>query len=209
MTNKTLYQILGIEIRKNATKESIKKAFYDKSRIHHPDKGGNAKSFAEIGKAYRVLQDPEKRARYDKGDDVDSILSTKNNRTTTIIVEIFYQVLNNVDLQNNDIVDLIETNIKENKTRLNDNIIKLEKEIDKLNLCLPNIKHKSEDNILVNVIKAGIERAVNGIDNYKKETGEWDKALKLMEEYSYDFTPKETYHIDLGFNSSGFGSTAT
>ena len=61
------YEIL--EIEKTATKEEIKSAFRKKAIKLHPDvnKAPDAEEkFKELGKAYEVLMDDEKRALYDQ-----------------------------------------------------------------------------------------------------------------------------------------------
>jgi len=59
------YKLLGVE--KNATDNEIKKAYKKLALQHHPDRGGDPEKFKEIGKAYEVLQDADKRAKYDRG----------------------------------------------------------------------------------------------------------------------------------------------
>ncbi|CAH0395537.1 unnamed protein product [Bemisia tabaci] len=61
--NKTLYDILGIG--KNANGEDIKKAYRVKSKIFHPDKGGDKEIMALLNKAYEILSDPTERNIYD------------------------------------------------------------------------------------------------------------------------------------------------
>jgi len=67
MEFKDYYKILGIE--RTATAEDVKKAYRKLARKYHPDvskESGAEARFKEIGEAYHVLQDPEKRAAYDQ-----------------------------------------------------------------------------------------------------------------------------------------------
>jgi len=63
--SKDYYKILGVE--KNATADEVKKAFKKAAMQHHPDRpGGDEKKFKEINEAFQVLNDPDKRAKYDQ-----------------------------------------------------------------------------------------------------------------------------------------------
>lgn len=58
-----------LEIDRNATQDEVKRAYRKLARKFHPDVNKNAEAehrFKEIGEAYEVLQDVEKRAAYDK-----------------------------------------------------------------------------------------------------------------------------------------------
>ena len=62
---KNYYEILGI--KKDASKDEIKKAFRVLAHKHHPDKkDGNEAKFKEANEAYQVLSDDQKRAQYDQ-----------------------------------------------------------------------------------------------------------------------------------------------
>lgn len=65
-TSRDYYEILGVD--RNASAEEIKKAFRQKARTVHPDvnKEENAEAqFKELGEAYEVLSDEQKRQVYD------------------------------------------------------------------------------------------------------------------------------------------------
>eukprot|EP00440_Ansanella_granifera_P020074 gb/GFBE01021809.1/.p1 GENE.gb/GFBE01021809.1/~~gb/GFBE01021809.1/.p1 ORF type:complete len:512 (+),score=193.29 gb/GFBE01021809.1/:1-1536(+) len=55
-----------LEVEKSANDAEIKKAYRKLAVKHHPDKGGDPEKFKEITRAYEVLSDSEKRAKYDK-----------------------------------------------------------------------------------------------------------------------------------------------
>jgi len=64
---KDFYAVLGVG--KDATGADVKKAYRKKARTLHPDVNANDKAsearFKEVGEAYAVLSDPEKRQQYD------------------------------------------------------------------------------------------------------------------------------------------------
>ncbi len=67
MEFKDYYEIMGV--KRDATQDEIKRAYRKLARKYHPDvsKEANAEErFKEVGEAYEVLKDPEKRAAYDQ-----------------------------------------------------------------------------------------------------------------------------------------------
>ncbi|WP_024460432.1 DnaJ C-terminal domain-containing protein [Marinimicrobium sp. LS-A18] len=67
MEYKDYYKTLGVE--RNASQDEIKRAYRKLARKYHPDvnkDAGAEDQFKELGEAYEVLKDPEKRAAYDQ-----------------------------------------------------------------------------------------------------------------------------------------------
>lgn len=69
MTTKDYYEVLGVD--RNSSADEIKRAYRKLAREHHPDVNSHRPdeaeaTFKEIGTAYAVLSDEQKRARYDQ-----------------------------------------------------------------------------------------------------------------------------------------------
>ena len=67
MRYKDYYSVMGVA--RDATQDEIKRAYRKLARKFHPDVSDEADAeerFKEVGEAYEVLKDPEKRAAYDR-----------------------------------------------------------------------------------------------------------------------------------------------
>lgn len=65
MSKRDYYEVLGVS--KDASDDELKKAFRKAAVKYHPDKeGGDEAKFKEVGEAYEVLKDKQKRQRYDQ-----------------------------------------------------------------------------------------------------------------------------------------------
>ena len=68
MTKRDYYEVLGVE--RNASKEELRKAYRKLAMQYHPDRNPDNKEaeekFKEAAEAYEILNDDDKRARYDR-----------------------------------------------------------------------------------------------------------------------------------------------
>lgn len=89
---KDYYHTLGV--RSTATPAEIRQAYREKAQKLHPDKESGCKDkFAALQEAYDVLRDPDKRARYDLGEDVSQNQPTLDDLAVSEIMGIFQQWL--------------------------------------------------------------------------------------------------------------------
>ena len=58
------YQTLGL--KPDCTQKDIKAAYRKLAKVHHPDSGGDPKTFMTIAKAYAILSRPDTREEYDR-----------------------------------------------------------------------------------------------------------------------------------------------
>src|SRR4051794_10843091 len=66
-----LYETLQVD--PSADTNAIKRAFRARSRATHPDRGGDPVEFQAVHFAWKILGDPERRARYDQTGQADEI----------------------------------------------------------------------------------------------------------------------------------------
>jgi DnaJ-class molecular chaperone len=101
-----LYNALGV--RPDATMDEIKRAYRIKANGTHPDKGGDKSKFQEVAEAYRILSDPQSRARYDQTGDT-SRGPDVTTAAMTVLANWMRQILDGpVDLETIDVVKVMK-----------------------------------------------------------------------------------------------------
>lgn len=183
------YEVLGVS--KGATKNEIKKAYRDLSKIHHPDKkGGDEEKFSAIAEAYEVLSDPEKRREYDE----TGTVKKKPNHLmylSDMIHRLFIPMIHH--FIKDDHVDIIKKFIKEMKSikkGMLDAILEHQEKIDDLEKSLNKITVKSGENFIASMIQTEIERHERAKLNIENEKLSLEWSLKYMEDYEYQVTKR-------------------
>ncbi len=106
-----LYKRLGVSPK--ASQKEIRSAYRRKARAVHPDVSRapeTAEQFAKVTEAYRILSDPERRARYDRGETVQP-------QTVTFYASHRQQVIAYQRKINRIVDEMIEHDRQETRTR--------------------------------------------------------------------------------------------
>lgn len=164
----TLYDTLGVN--RGATQEDIKKAFREKAKKNHEDKGGDKDEMIEINKAYGVLSNVVRRERYDKtGETVEESFDFKFSR---YVQQIFMDIVERNDVDYTDLIGefkgYTKAVIEDNGNRVKD----AQKRLKKLDKVKDRLGSSAENRI-------GLVLEHN-IENVKQEIGVIEENIKFM-----------------------------
>ena len=187
-----LYKIL--EVRKNASPKSIKKAYHEKVLKYHPDKNQNTdiKKFHEIQTAYEILIDEEKRNKYDNLNKDDSFN----------ISQIFSKLISKIDsISSFNKIKVQFTNILNNPK----NIVNIMNLISKENLSFDDILDILSNLKTNNVLSTETEGNYKDIEDseYSQEiqklkynTGDWAYRgfAELSDEVGFDMDSYDDHY---------------
>jgi DnaJ-class molecular chaperone len=191
---KNYYDILGVS--KDATEAEIKKAYRTLAKEHHPDMGGDEAKFKEIQNAYEILSDSEKRARYDRGEDVSSPQNTREMQAKAFLYTLFEQCIDKYGITR-DPFELMKESVKENIKSLEKEKNNQEKRKTKFERAKQKIE-KGE--AFISCCEAVITKCQNMIEalEAEKETGnimlDMLKDTKFLKE---ELLEQRAYSVDL------------
>lgn len=108
MPNENLYETLGVDPAASA--EEVRAAYRKRAKKAHPDTGGTAEEFQALSRALRILDDPEKRAKYDRGENPDDSPDNSHARMLSRVASLFTMVFSGVEERGNDatLVDIMD-----------------------------------------------------------------------------------------------------
>ena len=185
------YEVLGVS--ENATKEEIKDAYKKLSKVHHPDAGGDEERFKRIASAYAILNDDEKRAKYDQLGIIDDTIDSIEHIMSFIEDKIINPFLKNPD---GNFFHEAFALIREAKQNAGNTIV----ELDKIITTLSRIKKrfiKKDDS--VNLFEKLIEDKHKQFSKEKERIK--DMRLKLdeinEELKTYSYNPRDFEGIEM------------
>jgi curved DNA-binding protein CbpA len=186
----TLYEILGVS--PDASASEIKAAYRRGAKAHHPDVGGDARQFEEVQRAYSILSDPERRARYDStGVDDDQAAAAQDQLAQSAIATLIVQFIGGTEnLNKTDIVSAIRNTLLKQKAAHEEACRQIDVRLQRVETIRSRLHRKDDRDGVVSALLAEREREFNAAK--VKEMGligVATRALTLLEDYSYSVDP--------------------
>ena len=202
------YEILGIT--PDADHETIKKAFRDLSKLHHPDVGGDENKFIEIKNAYECLTDPQKKRMYD---DLGVMPGTPEfdliGEALNYISFVFAKMITETDLDTFKRRPLISLLVSISQREQLDHEMKLKTYRQAQDRCQTALeimtkqckkKRENSPNVFIKVLHMKIAEVEQAMIPEKRAIEVMKKAQELLQEY--EFSPEQTPMLGSIYNQN-------
>lgn len=202
---KSLYDILGVG--KDATRETIKKAYRKLAMKTHPDrKGGNQEQFKQVTLAYNVLQDDESREYYDR---TGSTETPKMNESESVLAQIFDTIIQNKQDGQVNFVHMAGNIIRTNIDDLEDKLEKMYSAQRRVSALSGRVQAKG-DNIFQRVIDGRLEDIEKDITTSTRRIDVLKTAYDMVQQHTDDYCEPESPMRNFGNNGlRGFNEFQT
>jgi len=204
---KDYYEILGID--RAASDAEIRDAYRKIAQSVHPDKGGGVDEFQAVSLAYRTLIDPDKRARYDRGEDTTIPIRT----VETIARERLALMFNQFILQAKPDEDMVKVMKMTLGNGIDQALLDLKKTEASIENCLKIKKRihyhgKDDGNVFDGVINQLIEDCGLQKTKLEQEIEIISIVQGMLKDYDCD-VEKRKNTIFSGYTTSGYNTVYT
>lgn len=183
---KSLYDILGV--KRDANGDELKKAFRRKSSTAHPDKGGSNEEMALVNRAYSVLGDPARRARYDETGD-EAAEQPIEQGARQFILQAFAEALGQPQEVNS--VEFARKKAEREKAAAGDAARNMERMAAKLRVRRAKVKVREGDNLMHALIDQQIAELTTRRAAAEQGIRLFDAALVALDVYESTEQPPQ------------------
>lgn len=189
------YKVLGVE--RDASAKEIKKAYRAKVKKCHPDHHTDAdpEEIKELNKAYEILANPQKRDRFDRGED-PSVIPDEEAEINNVIVQHFSQVAEIEDWEHQDLIGLMKQALDKLVPRMRRDAKEGTKEIERLQKMHARLKAKDGSTLLHKVLESKIDKARHMITGIEKDIETHSAARARLDVWTYAHTPRKQEQRD-------------
>ena len=203
-----LYEIL--DIPKDADKETIKKAHRKKAKKHHPDMGGNEKTFYAITLAYQVLSDDKRRKKYDQTGETAEQTTSIKGKAINILAEKFNTLLDEAktEIFQIDVVASLQRSVNEDMARFKETKKKVRSELIHLYKVRKRLVKKSaagEDPLLL-ILNRKKQACVQVLVATNENFLIVKEILAMLEDYEFIYDKLTHYSVITNYTSTTTGN---
>lgn len=187
-----LYATLGV--RRNSKPETINRRFRDLAKRSHPDHHpGDAEAgakFKEIAEAFEVLNDPDKRAEYDRtGELPKRCIDTVRTQAIALLSKILHALIqqavaNGQDPSERELVAELRKSISGTIAEIKKIITQLEKAHEAIADAAS--RFTSKDDLLTKIARAQLVDVENTLKINREQAAIHAEALKLIEDATFN-----------------------
>lgn len=199
------YETLGVP--KDATIPEARKAYRKRAKKTHPDAGGNAEAFAQASRAIAIIEDPERRHRYDQTGSADDepVQSEWHAALSNIVPAISAAVMawardgGALDIEGRDVfADLIRKAIAERHSQLAE--IEVSKRFSaKMRKLAKRTKRKDgAASQIARAFEGEAARSEARIADMNRSMEAIDKTLDLLRAHVFDAEKPKPQHVPSG-----------
>ncbi len=192
------YETLGVS--KDATPNEIKRAYRDRAKQVHPDKGGKQSDFEPVVRAYEVLGDPDRKLLYDTtGHDQMPPIETA---AQTLLMQLFNQALAVED--DIEIILTVRAQIQLGLDKMPGAIKELKARSKKLEAKRKKITSTGPNNLVHLIIDGELMRITGQITSLEHEAEVGKACLKTLDLYSEEWEPPKPFQPQYSSNNLYF-----
>lgn len=186
----TLYE--DLDLPPSATEAQIKSAYRKKAKSSHPDAGGDPETFTRIGRAYLILRDPDRRAKYDRDGDESAEADNTFAKLAQFINQVFISIFENVDIESIDLVATANQQIDQAINQARQALLSTEAKITKWSKFKKRIKYKGDRvDVLTQMAETQSADLLRTNEKTKEDIKFLEDAKEYIKFYKYSFRKKE------------------
>lgn len=181
----THYDTLGVA--KDADSAAIKKAWRSKASKAHTDReGGDHSQMVAVNRAYEVLSDPEKRARYDQTGQ-DGPAQSLDSKAVDAVMQIVMAMIDQAP-DHEDVIALARRHMERSMSEFRSKRTSHERQIEKMEKKRKRLTHKGKKiqrNFLDDLLSQKIVQYQQGFTGIDEAIEVFTRGLELLEDYAY------------------------
>jgi hypothetical protein len=189
-----LYALLGVP--RDADRAAIRRAYWEKARVAHPDAGGSPEAFAAIKKAHDILTDEILRRRYDETGEAEE--PSPDNRRAQVMEALSVALDRAIATLakgsrppgETDMAAMVCETLREQRTELSNQCVDLEKVLEWTRVLAGRFNAEAGENLMEGVVAGRIAACQSQLDTLTTRMTVVDDALEALRGVVYHTDPE-------------------